>query len=183
MLPGFTYVRPLSVAEALRECASDSAVLHAGGTDLLGCLRDGVFSAGKVVALSGLKELRGTRMTRDGGLRIGALSCLAEVAAHPLVTERYAALAQAAASVASPQLRNQGTLGGNLCQRPRFACGKAVTPATPSTVSTSTTASWAGRAATSCIHRTRLRHSLPSGVRSALPLRGALAFSPWNPSL
>jgi xanthine dehydrogenase YagS FAD-binding subunit len=78
-----------------------------------------VFSTKKVVALSGLQELSGIHVTRDGGLRIGALASLAEIAAHPLVAERYRALAQAAASVASPQLRNQGTLGGNLCQRPR----------------------------------------------------------------
>jgi xanthine dehydrogenase YagS FAD-binding subunit len=78
-----------------------------------------VVSAEKVVAIGDLEELRGISPTRDGGLRIGALTTLAEVAAHTLVVERYAALAQGAASAASPQLRNQGTLGGNLCQRPR----------------------------------------------------------------
>jgi xanthine dehydrogenase YagS FAD-binding subunit len=119
MLPEFTYVRPGSLSEALEHARSEGAVLHAGGTDLLGCLRDGVFSAGKVVAIGDLEELRGASPTGDGGLRIGALTTLAEVAAHPLIVERYAALAQGAASAASPQLRNQGTLGGNLCQRPR----------------------------------------------------------------
>lgn len=119
MLPEFTYVRPGSLSEALEHARSEGAVLHAGGTDLLGCLRDRVFSAGKVVAIGDLEELRRIRPTRDGGLRIGALATLAEVAAHPLIVERYTALAQGAASAASPQLRNQGTLGGNLCQRPR----------------------------------------------------------------
>ena len=119
MLPNFTYERPGSVDEAVEQSASDGAVLHAGGTDLLGCLRDGVFSAEKVVSLSGLEELRGIESTRDGGLRIGALTSLTEVAANPLIAERYGALSQAAASAASPQLRNQGTVGGNICQRPR----------------------------------------------------------------
>jgi xanthine dehydrogenase YagS FAD-binding subunit len=94
-------------------------MLHAGGTDLLGCLRDGVLGAGKLVSLSGLGDLRGIRTTPDGGVRIGALTTLAELAEHATVRERYAAVAQGAASAASPQLRNQGTLGGNLCQRPR----------------------------------------------------------------
>jgi len=119
MLPDFTYVRPASIKQAIRELASPDARLHAGGTDLLGCLRDGVFSAKKLVAIGGLSELRGIAQETGGALRIGALATLAEIAAHPLINERYTALAQGAASAASPQLRNQGTLGGNLCQRPR----------------------------------------------------------------
>jgi len=119
MLPTFTYVRPKSVTEALELGATEGAVLHAGGTDLLGCLRDGVFRAGKVVSLSALGELRGVARTSDGGLRIGALTTLSEIAEHATVRGQYLALAQGAAAAASPQLRNQGTIGGNLCQRPR----------------------------------------------------------------
>lgn len=128
MLPSFTYVRPASVPEAIRELSAAGARVHAGGTDLLGCLRDGVFTASKLVAIGGIAELKGIAEER-GGLRIGALTTLTEIAGHPVVTQRYAALAQGAAAAASPQLRNQGTLGGNLCQRPRcwyfrgdFAC-------------------------------------------------------------
>jgi len=119
MLPDFTYERPGSLDEALEHGAPAGAVLHAGGTDLLGCLRDGVFSAEKVVSLSGLEELRGIRSTGNGGLRIGALTTLTEIASDASIGESYGALAQAAASAASPQLRNQGTIGGNICQRPR----------------------------------------------------------------
>jgi xanthine dehydrogenase YagS FAD-binding subunit len=119
MLPLFTYVRARSVGEAVTLLGSPGARVHAGGTDLLGCLRDGVFPADTVVSLSGLDELRGIRPASDGGLRIGALTSIAEVAANTTVKERYAALGMAASLVASPQLRNQGTLGGNLCQRPR----------------------------------------------------------------
>jgi xanthine dehydrogenase YagS FAD-binding subunit len=119
MIPGFNYVRADSRREALERLGDDGSRVHAGGTDLLGCLRDRVFTAGTVVSISALDELRGIEQTTDGGLRIGALTTIAGIAASPLVGELYPGLAQAAGSVASPQLRNQGTLGGNLCQRPR----------------------------------------------------------------
>lgn len=119
MLPNFDYVRPSSLQEAIRELSSPDARLHAGGTDLLGCLRDGVFTAKKLVAIGGLDELRGIAPAPGGGVRVGALTTLTEVAGSPGIAARYPALAQSAASTASPQLRNQGTLGGNLCQRPR----------------------------------------------------------------
>lgn len=119
MLPRFGYVRPSTLAEAVKALSAPGARAHSGGTDLLGCLRDGVFSATSVVSLAGLSELRGVTATRDGGLRVGAMTTLADLARHPEVLARYPVLAQAALSAASPQLRNQGTLGGNLCQRPR----------------------------------------------------------------
>lgn len=119
MLRTFAYVRPGSVGEALKQLEERGARAHAGGTDLLGCLRDGVFEAQKVVSLSRIDELRGLTVAPDGELRIGALTTIAELAAHPVVKEKFTALAEAASVVASPQLRNQGTLGGNLCQRPR----------------------------------------------------------------
>jgi xanthine dehydrogenase YagS FAD-binding subunit len=119
MLSNFSYIRPSSVAEAADHLSKPGARAHAGGTDLVGCLRDRVFDARLVVSLNGLAELRGISTGTDGALRIGALTTVAEVAAHPIVRERYAALAGAARLVASPQIRSQGTIGGNLCQRPR----------------------------------------------------------------
>jgi xanthine dehydrogenase YagS FAD-binding subunit len=119
MLPGFAYARPTTLAEAVRALADGQGRVHAGGTDLLGCLRDRVFAAPTLVSLSGVPGLRGIDATPDGGLRIGALTTITEVAESEVVRTRYRALAEAAACVASPQLRNQGTLGGNLCQKPR----------------------------------------------------------------
>jgi len=119
MLPNFSYVRAGTPEEARRRLAAPGSRVLAGGTDLLGCLRDGVFGAGTLVSIGRIDSLRGIERTGDGGLRIGALATITEIAEHDLVRERYPGLAQAAASVASPQLRNQGTLGGNLCQRPR----------------------------------------------------------------
>ncbi len=119
MLPSFDYIRPKSVQAAITHLATGSAQAHAGGTDLMGCLRERIFPVGKVVSLSGLPELRGVSETADGGLRIGALTALSALSEHPIVIKRFGGLAQAAGEVGSPQLRNQGTLGGNICQKPR----------------------------------------------------------------
>jgi len=119
MLPKFTYVSPTTVNEALAVLNDRPSLIHGGGTDLLGCLREGVFSADTLVSLSSIDELKGIRQAKDGGLRIGALTTVAEVAASQAISTAYAALAEAAQEVASPQLRNQGTIGGNLCQKPR----------------------------------------------------------------
>jgi xanthine dehydrogenase YagS FAD-binding subunit len=119
MLPSFAYARPKTLDEAVKALADGQSRVHAGGTDLLGCLRDGVFTTPTVVSLSGVPGLRGIDQTPEGGLRVGALTSITEVAESEVVRTRYRALAEAAASVASPQLRNQGTLGGNLCQKPR----------------------------------------------------------------
>jgi len=119
MLPKFTYARATSIDNALAILNDRPALIHAGGTDLLGCLRDGIFSADTVVSLSAVKELEGVRPAGDGSVRIGALTSIADIAADHSIGQSYPALAQAAAVVASPQLRNQGTLGGNLCQKPR----------------------------------------------------------------
>jgi len=118
MLPQFSYIRAQSLAEALAQLEAGGTRVSAGGTDLLGCLRDRVFDSSKIVSLSAVDTLRG--ITANGaGLRIGALTRIAEIAANPLINARYAVLAQAAGAVASPQLRHQGTIGGNICQKPR----------------------------------------------------------------
>ena len=119
MLKEFSYVRVSSVEEAIEQLGSNGARIHAGGTDLLGGLRDEVFDAERVVGIGGLGVMKGVRESEDGGLRIGALTRIADVASHPAVRSRFPALAQAAAEVGTPQLRNQGTLGGNICQKPR----------------------------------------------------------------
>jgi xanthine dehydrogenase YagS FAD-binding subunit len=119
MITGFSYLRAKSVKEAISGLSQGDARIHAGGTDLLGCLRDQVFTTDMIVSISGLKELKGIRETPEGDLRIGALTTITEISESRIIRERYPALAQAAAEVASPQLRNQGTLGGNLCQKPR----------------------------------------------------------------
>ncbi|MFW5721909.1 MAG: FAD binding domain-containing protein [Desulfohalobiaceae bacterium] len=119
MYAPFSYARPGSLEDVLTLLEKDKAHVHAGGTDLLSCLRDHVFEVDTVVSISSLKDLRGIRQTADGGLSIGSMTTITELAENPLVREHAPGLSQAASEVASPQLRNQGTLGGNLCQKPR----------------------------------------------------------------
>ncbi len=118
-MPRFAYVRPRSLPEAIEHLQQEGSHVHAGGTDLLGCLREDIFEVRKVVSISGLSDLRGIARMSGGGLRIGALTTITEISKNPQIRERYGALAAAASEVASPQLRNQGTIGGNLCQKPR----------------------------------------------------------------
>lgn len=119
MLPKFSYARPETLRAALALLDEEDARIHAGGTDLLGCLRDRVISTDTVVSLGAISELRGITATADGGLRLGAMTPIVEIAGSDVVVERAAGLADAAKVVASPQLRNQGTIAGNLCQKPR----------------------------------------------------------------
>jgi len=114
-----TYIRARSVAEAVSQLSGGGALLMAGGTDLPESLRLEGARTSKVVDISGIAELRGFTPTPDGGLRIGALTSLTDLAASPVVRERYVALARAAESVNPPVARERGTLGGNVCQRPR----------------------------------------------------------------
>lgn len=97
----------------------DAVVLKAGGIDLLGLMKEGLLTPRRVIGLTTLPQLRDVRETPQGGLRIGALCTLAQIADHPLVRARYRAVADAARGSASPQIRQVATLGGNLLQRPR----------------------------------------------------------------
>jgi xanthine dehydrogenase YagS FAD-binding subunit len=117
--PNFSYVRVKSVRDAVMQLSDKGSKVMAGGTDLLGCLRGGVIGANKIVSITRVGELQGIKGTSDGGLRIGALTTVAEVSENPIIRKSYPGLSQAALNVGSPQLRNQGTIGGNLCQKPR----------------------------------------------------------------
>jgi len=91
----------------------------AGGNDSLDWFKDRIKRPKYVVDLSGIGELRGIRETSDGGVEIGALTTLTEVERSPLIQGRYKVLADAARRVASPQIRNSGTIGGNVSQDAR----------------------------------------------------------------
>ena len=116
----FEYLEPRTLDEAVSLLAGPEhgARPIAGGTDLLAEMKDGISSPARLVGLSQVPGLRGVEVTPDG-VAIGAMTTVAEIAAHPVVASRYETLAQAAATLATPQIRNVGTLGGNLCQRPR----------------------------------------------------------------
>ena len=90
----------------------------AGGLDSFDWLKDRIKRPKVLVDLSGIEELRGIRTT-DGGIEIGALTTLTEIVKHPVIRGQYGLLAEAAELIASPQIRNQGTIGGNVSQDTR----------------------------------------------------------------
>jgi xanthine dehydrogenase YagS FAD-binding subunit len=117
----FAFIEPGSVDEAAAALAAPGgpARLLAGGVDLLGELKEDLVEAAALVDLKAVRGLSALRFEPDGTLRIGALVTLAALSADPRVRRDFPAIAQAAESVGSPEIRNVGTVGGNLCQRPR----------------------------------------------------------------
>jgi aerobic carbon-monoxide dehydrogenase medium subunit len=113
----FEFLQPASVAEASRMLADlgDECRLMAGGTALMLVMRQRMVSPTHIVSAQRLPELRGISFDAGRGLRIGALERHADIARSALVQQHYPMLAAMAAQVANPQVRNQGTLGGNLC--------------------------------------------------------------------
>ncbi len=119
-MAGFELVQPTDLDSALDTAARFGAAgwILAGGYDSLDWFKDRVKVPEAVIDLSNIAELHGIR-DREGGVEIGAMTTLTEVWRNPLVRERFSLLADAAEAVASPQIRNAGTLGGNLCQDTR----------------------------------------------------------------
>jgi len=120
VMPAFELFQPASTADALDllDRYGSDAWIFAGGLDSFDWLKDRIKRPRYVVDLGGVAELRGVR-ERDGGVEIGAMTTLTEVVRNPIVRERYGILMDAAESAASPQIRNQGTLGGNVSQDTR----------------------------------------------------------------
>jgi len=119
-MPHFELYQPTDVDEALGllERFGERGWKLAGGYDSLNWLKDRAKRTTAVIDLEGLESLRGIREWGEG-VEIGAMTTLTEVERSPLVRERFGLLADAAGQVASPQIRNAGTLGGNLCQDTR----------------------------------------------------------------
>jgi xanthine dehydrogenase YagS FAD-binding subunit len=120
IIPAFELYQPVSIDDALRlldKYGADALVL-AGGLDSMDWLKDRLKRPKAVVDLAQIKELHGIKDV-NGGLEIGAMTPLTEVVRHPVVRDKFSLLMQAAELVASPQIRNQGTLGGNVSQDTR----------------------------------------------------------------
>ena len=121
VMAAFELFQPVSVddAQKLLEQHGPDAWVLAGGLDSFDWLKDRIKKPKVVVDLSGIGELRGIRAAGSDGIEIGAMTTLTEVVNHPIVKQKYDLLAQAAELVASPQIRNQGTIGGNVSQDTR----------------------------------------------------------------
>ena len=120
VMPTFQLYQPTSVADAqkLLQLHESDALVLAGGLDSMDWLKDRIRKPKVVVDLGGINELRGIRETSDG-VHIGAMTTLTEVAQNVVIRQKYGVLAQASEVVASPQIRNQGTVGGNVSQDTR----------------------------------------------------------------
>jgi xanthine dehydrogenase YagS FAD-binding subunit len=120
-MQAFEYTAPATTEDAVKLLGDEgkkSAVL-AGGTDLLSLMKDFVVTPKRIVSIKSIKELQGIRYSPGKGLRIGALVTLDELLTDEKVKQEYPSLWQAAEGVRSSQIRSLGTVGGDLCQRPR----------------------------------------------------------------
>ena len=115
----FRYHRPASSADALTALGAPDSVAFGGGTDLLVTMKEGLAEPAHLVDVRHLRGARDITVRADGSARIGGGVRIADLAAHGVIRERFAALAEAAGLVGTPALRNMSTIAGNLCQRPR----------------------------------------------------------------
>lgn len=115
-LPSFEYLEPRSIEEASRllKEQGDEAKVIAGGTDLLPSMKHRIFRPKSLIALDRIPDLDRVAFDKKGGLRLGPMVRLHALGNHPVILERFPMLRQAANAVGSPQLRQMGTLGGNL---------------------------------------------------------------------
>jgi 4-hydroxybenzoyl-CoA reductase subunit beta len=116
-LPQFRLLRPSAMDEAIAGLAKHAGNVRvlAGGTDLIPSMRQKLFEPEYVLDLRGVAELRGVRPQSDGAVEIGALTTLSAIEKSAYLRQHYSVLSEAAATVASPVLRNMGTIGGNIC--------------------------------------------------------------------
>ncbi|PYU27231.1 MAG: xanthine dehydrogenase family protein subunit M [Acidobacteria bacterium] len=120
VMPAFELFQPATIDDTMRLLGQyrEDAWVMAGGLDTFDWLKDRIKRPKVVVDLSQVKELSGIREA-GGGLEIGATTTLTEVVRHPIVREKYSILSTGAEAAASPQIRNQGTIGGNVSQDTR----------------------------------------------------------------
>jgi len=117
-MKSFKHTNAKTLAEAKSALAGGKASIIAGGTDLMGTLKDNILHPAYPTAVVNIKTIPGLDYIKEEGgmLKIGATTRLADIAAHPVVNRKYTALAQAASRVATPHVRDMGTIGGNLAQ-------------------------------------------------------------------
>ena len=115
----FEVFTPVDVASASRLLAENDNVAYAGGVDVIDLSKQNIVKPAALVNLKGLKDLGGIDVRPSGDLRLGATVKLSEVAEHLVIRAKFTAIAEAAGEAATPQIRNLGTVGGNILQRPR----------------------------------------------------------------
>jgi len=116
-LPSFDYLAPKTINEAclLLSKYGDKAKIMSGGTDLLVSMRQKKITPSYVVNIKGIPRLSYIHYSQEEGLRIGALATLQSIAVSPIIREKFGLLGAAANKIGTPQVRNMGTIGGNIC--------------------------------------------------------------------
>lgn len=119
-MKSFEYLQPETIKEGSKFLQKNNNSLpFAGGTDLLGLMKDDIITPNQLINLKNLEKYSFIDYNEKDGLRIGALTKLNQIVEHPIVIKKYNVLREAVSELATLQLRNVGTLGGNICQRPR----------------------------------------------------------------
>src|SRR5215469_3744775 len=117
-MQAFEYATPTK-KEQIAVLLGDNGSVLAGGTDLLALIKDDIVTPKRLVNIKQIDGLRGVSYQPNSGLRIGALTTVAELSDNATVRQNYLVLTESAVEAASPQIRNLATIGGNMCQRPR----------------------------------------------------------------
>jgi len=121
VLQPFKYSEPRTIKEAVQLLSSENAKVLAGGTDLLVTMKRKAIAPQHILDIKGIGELNCIDYHPGEGLKIGALATLQSIADSPAIREKYTLLANACGKVCTPQVRNMGTIGGNLCQDTKCA--------------------------------------------------------------
>jgi xanthine dehydrogenase YagS FAD-binding subunit len=115
----FEYAKPGSINEVFQYFDEPGAVIKAGGIDLLDLMKENIIAPTRLVNIKDLPELNYIRENEDGSFSIGPAVTLTELSENEIIRKNFKSLSDAAGKIATPQVRNSATLGGNLCQRPR----------------------------------------------------------------
>ncbi len=118
-MKAFRYLRPESAHDAVAALSAAGASALGGGTDLLVTMKEGLAAPAQLVDVRHVRGARDITVSADGSVRLGGAVRIADLVAHPVILEKFGALAEAARLVGTPALRNMGTIAGNICQRPR----------------------------------------------------------------
>ena len=115
----FEYAQPKSVEEVFQYLDEPGSVIKAGGIDILDLMKENILAPKRLVNIGDLSELNFVRENENGSISLGPNIRIAELADNKIIRKYFPALSDAAGLIATPQIRNSATLGGNLCQRPR----------------------------------------------------------------
>jgi xanthine dehydrogenase YagS FAD-binding subunit len=118
-MKNFEYAVPESIDKAIDYLNSSKTILKGGGIDLFDLMKEDLIEPSRIVTIRDLEELRFIKEDTNGSILIGPSQTLTEISENSIINKSYKSLAQAAGEVASMQIRNAATIGGNLCQRPR----------------------------------------------------------------